>query len=196
MSEKIEYPPGHLGELPNLRVVCTLGARKHSAKDFFGLLEQAEVTHLIDIRRRPDGALLGFARQRDLSYLLSVHNMRYTHLPILAPSELLLGWYKQVLGEDKETHDSKRWAEFTRMFMSQMTETKPLHPDSTDVQTVLRGADKVIALLCSEEDPRLCHRSMVANMIARWHKNIKVRHLTTQAVAKRFKLAGEALCVL
>ena len=50
--------------------LCTIGFTQKSADRFFGLLAEARVTRLVDIRLKPGGQLSGFANSRDLPFFL------------------------------------------------------------------------------------------------------------------------------
>jgi uncharacterized protein (DUF488 family) len=189
--------PGSLGELPQLRTLFTVGTRKHSAKTFFPALKKLGISRVVDVRRWPDGTYGGFFRKRDLPYFLSVHGISYSHVLAFAPSEELIGWYKEALGNSKEKRNSPLWREYRKRFLREMGDQRVLHESCTEAQTVLRGADMAIALLCAEEDAHVCHRSILAGMIAHWHKNIEVQHITAPHIAKKFKLTeGDGFCVL
>ena len=189
--------PGQLGELPHLRPVFTIGTNGLSAKDFFRLLKTVGVSRLVDIRRRPNSAFGRFATQRDLPYFLQLHQMSYSYLPAFAPSDELLTWYKQQPKKQWSDPSSLAWREYVTRFNREMVKKRVLGSTHTDVQSVLHGEDMVIVLLCTEENARVCHRSLVANLIAYWHTNVVVQHLTTQKIAQAHSLEqGETFCVL
>jgi uncharacterized protein (DUF488 family) len=195
-KEKQRKPPGSYGPLPHLRTIFTIGTRKHRATTFFPPLKKLGVSRLVDIRRRPDGAFSGFMRKRDLPYLLSVHGISYSHVLAFAPSDELIDWYKAAGGDD-DTRNSPLWREYRRRFLKEMGERRVLTEDCQEAQTILRGVDLAIALLCSEEDAHLCHRSLVAGMIAHWHQHIEVQHITAPHIAKKYNLTeGDGFCVL
>jgi len=141
----------------------TIGFTQKTAERFFGLLRENQVDVLVDIRRRPEGQLAGFAKKADLPFFMKqLVGGEYLHLPVLAPDDDLLTWYRK----------SKDWQEFETRFNAQM--------DQEDVPAVL---DKSIfathrcCLLCSEAKPEHCHRTFVAERLAKNWGNVTIRHL-------------------
>ena len=151
------------------RLLCTIGFAGKTAEEFFGLLAQAGVEQLIDIRQNRGGQLSGFAKHPDLSYFLrEVADISYAHEPLLAPPLELLRTYRK----------SKDWPAYEAAFQQTMKE---------------RGVPAVIdtpswpskvALLCSEPEPEKCHRRLVADLLAaQWRERgeaVEVRHLTSE----------------
>src|SRR6188508_2679495 len=79
--------------------IATIGFGKKGAERFVSLLRDAGVHTVVDTRRRPDSPLSGYARQRDLPFLLHVAgNIGYEHRPELSPPNELLDRYR----EDKD----------------------------------------------------------------------------------------------
>src|ERR1044071_7951560 len=77
-----------------MRQIVTIGSGGKSAERFVELLRAAEVAVVADIRRRPDSALSGYARQRDLPFLLRLAGIGYEHRLELAPPHDLLDRYR------------------------------------------------------------------------------------------------------
>jgi hypothetical protein len=66
------------------RLLCTIGFAGKTAEEFFGLLSQAGVEKLIDIRQNRAGQLSGFAKHPDLAYFLrEVAKIDYSYEPLL-----------------------------------------------------------------------------------------------------------------
>ena len=74
----------------------TIGFTRKGAKRFFGLLDEAGVLRLLDIRPRPGSQLAGFARGPDLEWLLRrLCNIDYLAVPAFAPGRGLLDAYRK-----------------------------------------------------------------------------------------------------
>ncbi len=155
-------------------VLCTIGFAGKTAKEFFQLLESAQVENVVDIRQHREGQLSGFAKHPDLAYFLEkVARIGYSHELRLAPTPELLKTYRE----------SKDWPAYELGFLDLMKERGI--PQAFDVAAWPPRA----ALLCSEPGPEKCHRRLVADLLAAdWRAqghNVEIRHL----VAARAKSA-------
>ncbi|MGZ4412241.1 MAG: DUF488 family protein, partial [Gaiellaceae bacterium] len=74
--------------------IATIGFGKKGAERFVRLLRDASVATVVDIRRRPDSPLSGYARQRDLPFILAGAGIGYEHRLELAPPQELLDRYR------------------------------------------------------------------------------------------------------
>src|SRR5213080_1518213 len=74
--------------------ITTIGFGKKGAERFVQLLQQARVSTVVDTRRRPDSPLSGYARQRDLPFILRAAGIGYEYRPELAPPDELLDRYR------------------------------------------------------------------------------------------------------
>jgi uncharacterized protein (DUF488 family) len=142
----------------------TIGFTKKTAEQFFSLLKYNNVQCLIDTRLHPDGQLSGFAKGENLPYFLAqLSNCEYRRIESLAPSEDVLSAYRK----------DKDWALYTQRYESLMRQRGiPGILDRTFF------CDTTCCLLCSEATPEKCHRSLLANIIARAWDDVAVIHLT------------------
>jgi uncharacterized protein (DUF488 family) len=141
----------------------TIGFTKKSAEYFFETLREAGVRKLVDVRLNNVSQLAGFAKRDDLSYFLrTLGQMGYEHMPLLAPTAEMLSAYRK-----KEIN----WEEYERLFVDLMRERQI---ESEIAYETL--ADSV--LLCSEDQPDMCHRRLVAEYLAGHWGGIEIRHLT------------------
>lgn len=148
-----------------MATIATIGFGKKGAERFVGLLQRAEVSTLIDTRRRPDSPLSGYARQRDLPFILSAAGIAYEHRPELAPPAALLDRYRS----------DKDWAAYARDF-----DRLVLHAAEGRAamdELLRRGQSHVLALLCSEPTPERCHRRLVAERMQEMDPSLEVVHL-------------------
>lgn len=140
----------------------TIGFTKKSAEQFFGLLKEACVKRIVDVRRRPNSQLAGFANNRDLAWFLGeLCNVDYVHIAELAPSPELLDDYR------KKRID---WPGYEKRFGTQMKDAKI----KDRMGAILWSRD---CFLCSEHEPYQCHRRLVAEYLAKEWGNVDVKHL-------------------
>jgi uncharacterized protein (DUF488 family) len=131
--------------------VFTIGFTKKDAEKFFGLLNQAGVGRLLDVRIRNRSQLSGFAKRDDLKFFLrELLGAEYEHRTELAPTEELLDAWRD---------DQIPWDEYERRFYELLAERSV--EDKVD-----RSALKTpTVLLCSEHKPDRCHRRLVVEYL-------------------------------
>jgi uncharacterized protein (DUF488 family) len=145
--------------------IATIGFGKKGAERFIDLLRGAQVSTVIDTRRRPDSPLSGYARQRDLPYLLkAAAGIGYEHRPELAPSDELLDRYRK----------DKDWPAYVRDFDAVLASA---HATQTMQELIVRSGSGVLALLCSEPTAHKCHRRLVAERMQEMEPSLEVEHL-------------------
>lgn len=139
----------------------TIGSSGKSAQIFFGCLKESGIERVIDVRLRPSGQLAGFAKKNDLKFFLKeIIDCDYVYLPNLAPTDEILTLYRKT----------KDWGKFVSEFTLLMAE-----------RNIPRVLDKALfedaCLLCSEEKPRYCHRSLIAEILSANWADVTVHHL-------------------
>ena len=148
----------------------TIGFTQLSLAEFVGLLREAGVDAVIDIRLRNTSQLAGWAKRDDLAFLLREgFGIAYEHIPLFAPSDELLDSY----------HADRDWDAYVPIF-SGLLETRP---------TVALGRElferyRAPCLLCSEPTPDRCHRRLLAEYLAEQLGGIVVTHLLSERAAK------------
>jgi hypothetical protein len=144
--------------------VVTIGVYGWTEARFFAALAAARVTTFVDIRRRRGlrGPLYAFANSRHLQRRLAELGIRYAHALELAPTEQMLGAQHAVdrkgAGVRKRTELS---AEYLREFGTRVLAR-------FDPKAFLARFDEpraTVCLFCVEDDPAVCHRSLVAGKI-------------------------------
>lgn len=141
----------------------TIGFTKKGAAKFFGLLADAGVKRIVDVRLNNVSQLAGFAKRDDLKYFArELCGADYVHVPELAPTKEILDAYKKAGGS---------WEEYEKRFLGLMERRKIEDAVSRDVLD--DGC-----LLCSEDKPHHCHRRLVANYLNQRWGGIQVEHLT------------------
>jgi|SRR5579863_419315 len=133
----------------------TIGFTHKTAETFFGLLRQAGIRKLIDIRLSHSSQLAGFTKSQDLPYFLkSLCGAEYVHEPLLAPTRELIDRYRGK----KVTRDEFRAAYLRLLVQRKVGDKLP--------RTFFEGP---AVLLCAEAKAEDCHRSFAAEYLSkRW----------------------------
>jgi len=140
----------------------TIGFTKKTAENFFGMLNDAGVKRVIDIRLNNTSQLAGFAKKEDLVYFLkTIGDIDYTHRPELAPTQDIMDAFKKNKGS---------WEIYAKKFRTLLAQRAV---EDTIPKNLLDGA----CLLCSEEKPQKCHRRLVAEYFREKWPEIEIVHL-------------------
>jgi uncharacterized protein YeaO (DUF488 family) len=91
--------------------------------------------------------------------------MEYVHLPALAPTQEMLDEYKKHRGD---------WQTYEARFLDLM---KARRIEDTIPRDVIADA----CLLCSEDEPRHCHRRLVAEYLEQHWGEVDIVHLGWEA---------------
>ena len=143
--------------------IFTIGFTKKSAEEFFEKLRAARVRRVLDVRLNNSSQLAGFAKGRDLKYLLnSIAGIDYVELPKLAPTKDILDDFKKNKGS---------WEDYERRFR-QVMEMRRI-ADTLDRDMLDDGC-----LLCSEHTTEHCHRRLVAEHLKERWGDVKIVHLS------------------
>lgn len=142
--------------------IYTIGFTKKPAERFFGLLREAGVATLVDVRLNNVSQLAGFAKRDDLRYFLSeMCGIEYTHQQSLAPTQAMLDDYKK---------NGSSWAAYEDRFLDLM---RTRGVERSIPQELLHDA----VLLCSEDKAHHCHRRLVAEYLAQHWGDVTIEHL-------------------
>jgi uncharacterized protein (DUF488 family) len=141
--------------------IYTIGFTQKTAENFFGLLMQANVLTLLDVRLNTTSQLSGFAKQKDLVYFLKqICGVEYFHLLDWAPTKEMLNAYMK-----KEIS----WESYEDKFLNLMAKRNIERDVKPEI--IENGC-----LLCSEHKPHYCHRRLVVeylNKSTNLHLNVK-----------------------
>jgi len=155
----------------------TIGVYNSTEKEFFDKLTKNNIDTFCDIRQRRGvrGSKYAFVNSNRLQQKLNDLDIKYGHIPNLAPTTEIRERQKQT---DLEKGELKR----DRQVLGQVfvIEYKNKILEKFDFDTFLEkldeiGANKVV-LFCVEEHPEACHRSIVADKLQN-HFNYKIIHL-------------------
>jgi uncharacterized protein (DUF488 family) len=141
----------------------TIGFTETSAQSFFSRLEKAGVAEVVDVRLKADSQLSGFAKKKDLPFLLSrISKIGYKHEALLAPTKEMLDAYKR-----REIS----WDSYADAYVGLLSSRSAA---TTLASSELDGG----CLLCSEALPHKCHRRLAAEYLKReWGENVEIVHL-------------------
>lgn len=140
----------------------TIGFTGKSAEEFFGLLKRSKATKLIDIRINRTSQLARFAKEQDLRFFLhELVGMEYLVREDLAPTKELLTSYR-----DKEID----WSEFAEKYQTLLNVRGVL-------QILPEQEFENVVLLCSENEPEKCHRTLLANLLLEHNPDLKIINL-------------------
>lgn len=131
--------------------IYTIGFTKKSAEIFFDLLQKNNIEILLDVRLNNTSQLAGFSKYPDLKYFLDkICGIKYISDTNFAPEEWILKDYKTK----KIT-----WEQYGVYFDEVMTKRNIVEYIKANYSKL---TDERICLLCSEEKPDNCHRSLIA----------------------------------
>ena len=143
--------------------ISTIGYTRKSLRQFIGLLQQAGVDAVIDVRLRNTSQLAGFAKRDDLAFLLREgFGLAYDHVVELAPTAEILDAYKK-------DHD---WLAYERDYPQLLAER-----DALSIGRQLLERYQRPCLLCSEDTPDQCHRRLLAEYLAERISDLEIVHL-------------------
>ena len=147
--------------------IVTIGVYGFDETGFFDALCEAEVDTFCDIRSRRGvrGATYAFANSKRLQARLAELGIRYLHRKDLGPTKAVR---EKQAAADKTTKTAKRKrTELGEAFIAAY-HTECL--DAFDPQSLLDELEsdaKIVALFCVETAPEACHRSLVADKLAK-----------------------------
>jgi uncharacterized protein (DUF488 family) len=146
-----------------VEALFTIGFTRKSLEQFITLLQEAEVDAVVDVRRHNTSQLAGFAKRDDLAYLLRKgFRIEYEHVKELAPPPELLSDYQR----------SRDWESYAAAFR-QLILTNGMLREAAPILDRYRRP----CLLCSEDEPERCHRSLLAEALQAADPKLEVKHL-------------------
>ncbi len=157
---------------PEPLTVWTVGHSNKSSESFLRLLTDAGIDTLADVRTEPVSRYLPQFNQRDLQAAAEGVGIRYVFF-----GDSLGGRPPEARFYDEAGH-----VRYDRMAESERFRN--------GVEKLLRGARRGlrIVLLCSEEDPLVCHRHLLIGRVLEKQHGVQTWHLrgdgTTQSTAE------------
>jgi len=140
----------------------TIGFTEKTAEEFFTLLQKTGVKKILDVRINNVSQLAGFAKGKDLAYFAqAILDVDYEHQVDYAPTKELL----------KDFRDKKvDWPQYEKEYLEILNQRNLLK--KLDINK-LDGA----CLLCSEHEPQMCHRRLLAEYLQKANPEIEITHL-------------------
>lgn len=157
--------------------VVTIGVYGFDEPAFLAALQRAGVDTFCDLRRRRGlrGKAYAFANSTRLQESLQALGIRYLHLPEYAPSEATIKLQHQI---DAASGAGMRGRKaLSPAFLAAYDTDVMARFDSRAFVDRLGPEAKTVALFCVEGEPRACHRSLLADRLAR-DLGLTVEHLT------------------
>lgn len=142
-------------------VLFTIGYEGASVPGVARALQEAGVKTLIDVRDLPRSRRAGFSKG-PLSASLQADHIDYVHLKALGTP-----------AEGREANRTGRMDRFWQIVETQLAKPEAAH-DLALAATI--AAQAPACLLCLERDHRTCHRSRVAEMLAKDY-GFRIEHL-------------------
>ncbi len=140
-------------------VLFSIGHSNHTAESFLELLKQHEIGVLVDVRSQPYSRYSPHFNANSLKSLVEAAGLRY----------LFMGDQLGGRPDGDEFFDEEGHALYHRM-----AEAPPF---LEGVARLERGArDWRVAIMCSEEDPAVCHRYLLVTRVIR-DRGIDVWHI-------------------
>ena len=142
--------------------IFTIGFTGKTAEQFFSLLEKNSIKKLIDVRLNNISQLAAFAKKDDLEYFLKkILSCDYIHRPDLAPTEVILKNYKTKV---------INWDTYTDEYIKLL--------NSRNIVLQLKR-DEIMnsVFLCSEHQPKYCHRRLLVEYLQKQWYNFEIIHL-------------------
>ncbi len=133
-----------------MNTIYTIGFAGKNAKTFFELLRNNKIQLLIDVRLNNVSQLAGYTKKNDLEFFLKeICDIKYCHLPILAPTKEILDGYKK--GEID-------WSSYEQEYMV-LIDKRKIGPTIQNINF------NMACLLCSEKTADMCHRRLAAEIL-------------------------------
>lgn len=142
------------------RLVFTIGHSNHSFEEFVALLQQHEITALVDVRSSPFSRFSPQFNKVNLEREMKKYHVKY----------VFLGRELGARPKDSSCYKNGK---------VQFDKLKDTALFREGIERVIRGAQQyTIALMCSEKDPLQCHRFLLVSY-ALVEYDIDVAHILT-----------------
>ena len=141
--------------------IYTIGYQGMSIDDFIKTLQKNEISLIIDIREKPFSRIKDFSRKNLKGHLAS-SNIEYIHL-------VELGSPRNLRDKVKSDRDYDYFFEHYKIYLNTQSETL--------AQLYNLVIYKTVCLLCLENDPRTCHRNIVAKALVGYKNDSPEIHI-------------------
>lgn len=153
--------------------IITIGVFGFSEAGFFQALQDAGVDTFCDVRQRRGvrGAEYAFVNSQRLQARLAEMGIRYVYCKDLAPTAVVRNEQHRA---DKMTGTAKRQrAQLSPAFVAAYQEQILNLFNAQTLRDELTLDAQVVAFFCVEREPTACHRSLIADRLAReWEAEV------------------------
>ncbi|MFG1815748.1 DUF488 family protein [Kribbella sp. NPDC049174] len=155
--------------------MVTIGVYGFDAESFLRRLKHADVRLLLDVRQRRGvrGPEYAWANSLRLQAALAHAGIAYEHHAELAPTTELR--HLQYAEDDRQGVGKRTRRELAAEYTHRYTTEILDRADLTPIVSALPSSGTV-ALLCVEQAPEACHRSLIAQRLTAQH-GITIEHL-------------------
>jgi uncharacterized protein (DUF488 family) len=143
-------------------VLATIGYEAATTETFHDALRDAGVEVLVDVRAAARSRRMGFAKTR-LRAGVEEQGLAYLHLPGLGTP-----------AEGRSAARSGDHAAMREVFAEHLQ--SPAAQEQLDTLVDLVRSGRRVAIMCLEDDPSHCHRSLVADAVVE-RLQVRVEHL-------------------
>lgn len=141
----------------SMQMLFTIGYEGKTLESFVNTLIQNDIRLLCDVRKNPLSRKFGFSKSK-LQHVLETVGIKYVHIPEVG------------IDSDKRT-SLNTLHDYTVLFDEYEAN---LHTITKYLDNIARLLDDNhrIALMCYEEDPRICHRHIIRDYLIEKHNAI------------------------
>lgn len=140
-------------------VLYTIGHSNHEENAFCDLLKQHDIQVLADVRSQPYSRYLPHFNAKELPIALQNHGIRY----------LFIGDQLGGRPDGDEFYDDEGYVLYHRVAESDFF--------NSGVERILKGIESWrVAIMCSEEDPGVCHRFLLVTRVLE-QRGVEIRHI-------------------
>ncbi len=147
--------------------IITIGVYGYDEESFFSALQAANVDTFCDIRSRRGvrGATYAFANSVRLQSRLAALGIRYLHCKELAPTKAVRD--KQAAADKADNVAKRERTTLGEAFIAAYHAECLAHFEPQSLLDKIEADAQVVALFCVEREPAACHRSLVAEKLAK-----------------------------
>ncbi len=146
---------------------------------FVQLVEQAGGPYIVDTRLHRTGRHVGFAHERDVEYVLSELDFRYTYLPELAPTDGLRNALASAELNKSGTVEQRMaaWEKFLLGYINLVFRERRVLTKGHRFRQLLESSERGVVFLCACAHPEDCHRHALAGVLGQVIEGATVTHL-------------------
>lgn len=159
-------------------LLYTIGHSNRPLEEFLAMLENAGITHLIDIRTLPKSRFVPWSNQKALAATLEKHKIKYTHMPELGG-----------MRHPQKDSINQGWKNAGFRGFADYMQTPEFFQALKALNNLVKNENVVI--MCAEAVPWRCHRSLISDAEIVHH--VKVIHLINTTSSKVHELTAFAV---